>query len=71
MPEQLSVLQVIPRMRAGGAELGCLQIAEAIMAAGGRALVASQGGRLADKLEQMGGRHITLPMASRKSSHDV
>lgn len=65
MPEPLVVLQVIPRMRAGGAELGCLQIAEAIMAAGGRALVASQGGRLADKLTELGGTHITLPMATK------
>lgn len=65
MPEPLTVLQVIPRMRAGGAELGCLQIAEAIMAAGGRAFVASQGGRLAEKLEAAGGHHITLPMASK------
>lgn len=65
MPEQLTVLQVIPRMRAGGAELGCLQIAEALMKDGHRALVASQGGRLADRLEFLGGRHIALPMASK------
>lgn len=35
------------------------------MAAGGRALVASQGGRLAEKLTELGGTHITLPMAAK------
>lgn len=65
MPEPLVVLQVIPRMRAGGAELGCLQIAQAIMASGGRALVASQGGRLADELVALGATHITLPLATK------
>lgn len=65
MPQPLTVLQVIPRMRAGGAELGCLQVAEAIMAAGGRAIVASQGGRLAERLVELGGQHVTLPMASK------
>ena len=39
MPEAKTVLQVIPRMRAGGAELGCLQIAEALVKAGNRAIV--------------------------------
>jgi hypothetical protein len=44
VPEGLTILQVIPRMRAGGAELGCLQIAEALVKAGNRAIVVSQGG---------------------------
>lgn len=65
MPERLTILQVIPRMRAGGAELGCLQIAEAQMKAGHRALVASEGGRLAEELEKKGGQHIALPMSSK------
>lgn len=65
MPEPLTVLQVIPRMRAGGAELGCLQVAQAIVAAGGRALVASQGGRLADMLAAFGAEHIEMPLASK------
>lgn len=65
MPERLTVLQVIPRMRAGGAELGCLQIAEALVKKGHRALVASQGGRLADQLAEFGAEHITLPLATK------
>ena len=45
MPEQITVLQVIPRMQAGGAELGCLQITQALVNAGHRALVVSAGGQ--------------------------
>ncbi|MEQ1716183.1 MAG: glycosyltransferase family 4 protein [Hyphomicrobium sp.] len=65
MPEPLTVLQVIPRMRAGGAELGCLQIAEALVKGGHKALVASQGGPMVAQLEAVGARHITLPLASK------
>lgn len=65
MPDRLTVLQVIPRMRAGGAELGCLQIAEALVKHGHRALVVSEGGRLADRLAEFGAEHIFLPVASK------
>ena len=65
MPERFTVLQVIPRMRAGGAELGCLQVAEALVRAGHRALVASAGGRMVEAIEAAGARHITLPLASK------
>ena len=57
MPEPLTVLQVIPRMRAGGAELGCLQIATALVKAGHRAIVASEGGQLVEPLEAAGRTH--------------
>lgn len=52
-------------MRAGGAELGCLQVAEALVATGNRALVASEGGRMVEALEAAGATHITLPLASK------
>lgn len=65
MPERITVLQVIPRMRAGGAELGCLQIAEALVKAGHRALVASEGGQMVAMLDAIGGEHIVLPVASK------
>ena len=65
MPDRLTVLQVIPRMRAGGAELGCLQIAEALVKAGHRALVASEGGQLVEALTAAGVSHIKLPLASK------
>ncbi len=61
----LTVLQVIPRMRAGGAELGCLQVAAALVKAGHRAIVVSQGGRMVDDLAAAGARHIEMPVASK------
>ena len=65
MPEGLTVLQVIPRMRAGGAELGCMQIAEALVKAGNRALVVSGGGQMVEGLTAVGAEHIVLPMATK------
>ncbi|MBO0765726.1 MAG: glycosyltransferase family 4 protein, partial [Hyphomicrobiaceae bacterium] len=52
-------------MQAGGAELGCLQIAEALVRAGHRALVASAGGRMVAALEAAGACHIALPLATK------
>lgn len=65
MPEGLTILQVIPRMRAGGAELGCLQIAEALVKAGNRAIVVSQGGQLVEGLRAVGAEHIEMPVAAK------
>ncbi|WP_300532366.1 glycosyltransferase family 4 protein [Maricaulis sp.] len=59
------VLQVIPELDAGGAERTTLEVAEALVAAGGRALVASQGGRLEGELEAMGGELVRLPVATK------
>ncbi|UPY35546.1 glycosyltransferase family 4 protein [Sediminicoccus sp. KRV36] len=60
-----AILQVLPRLDAGGVERGTLEIAEAIQAAGYRALVASAGGRLVPALEALGARHISLPLATK------
>lgn len=59
------VLQVIPELDAGGAERTTLEVAEAIVQAGGRALVASQGGRLEGELAALGGELIRLPVATK------
>jgi glycosyltransferase involved in cell wall biosynthesis len=61
----LTVLQVIPRMQAGGAELGCLQIATALVKNGHRALVASEGGQLVDQVLAAGAEHMNMPLASK------
>ena len=60
-----TILQVIPDLSAGGAERTTVEMAEAITQAGGRALVASQGGRLEPNLQQAGGELIVLDMASK------
>ncbi len=61
----LTVLQVIPELNAGGAERTTLEMTEAIVAAGGHALVASEGGRMDDELAQLGGELIRLPLKSK------
>lgn len=59
------VLQVIPELDAGGAERTTLEVAEAVIAEGGRALVASAGGRLEGELETLGGELVRMPAASK------
>ncbi|MFO7581071.1 glycosyltransferase, partial [Guyparkeria sp.] len=63
---RLTVVQMLPALEGGGVERGTLEIVEALVAAGHRAIVVSEGGRLADELEAIGGEHITLPVG-RKS----
>ncbi len=60
-----AVLQVLPALGAGGVERGTLEIAEALAAAGMRALVASAGGPLVPALERLGARHVELPLTSK------
>ena len=57
--------QVLPRLNRGGVERGTLEIAQAIIAAGGRAVVVSQGGDLISRLIAIGAVHINLPVASK------
>lgn len=62
-----TVLQVLPSMEAGGGgvERGTVEIAQAITESGGRALVASNGGRLTHELKRVDAEHIQLPLASK------
>ncbi|MCC9621022.1 glycosyltransferase family 4 protein [Thalassospira sp. MA62] len=59
------ILQVLPELDAGGVERGTVDIARAIVDGGGRALVASQGGRLERELARFGAKHINLPLKSK------
>lgn len=65
LPPKTVVLQVIPELDTGGAEQTTLDIAAAVTAAGGRALVASQGGRMEARLAEAGGELIRLPVATK------
>lgn len=60
-----TVLQVIPTLDSGGAERTTVEMARAIVAAGGKALVATSGGRMRDEVEKAGGRVIELAVASK------
>ncbi len=59
------ILQILPELNSGGVERGTLEIAKAIVEAGGKALVVSSGGRLEERLKASGAIHITLPVASK------
>jgi glycosyltransferase involved in cell wall biosynthesis len=61
----LTVLQVLPTLETGGVERGTVEMVQAIVRAGGSALVASGGGRLVAAVERAGGTHITLKLASK------
>ena len=60
-----TILQVVPQLETGGAEITTLEMAEAIVQAGGRALVASEGGALESRIEAAGGTIVHLPVASK------
>nr|WP_321461763.1 glycosyltransferase family 4 protein [uncultured Cohaesibacter sp.] len=60
MTKAPTILQVIPWLDSGGVERGTVDIAAAITAAGGRALVAAEPGRLVPELEAAGGQLLPL-----------
>jgi glycosyltransferase involved in cell wall biosynthesis len=62
----LTVVQLIPALRAGGAERSVLEAGQALVQAGHRSVVISAGGRMTAQLEAEGSEHITLDIG-RKS----
>lgn len=60
-----TILQIVPRLDTGGAELTTVQIAQALVAAGGRALVVTEGGSMGADIERAGGRVIAFPAATK------
>ncbi len=66
MTRALTVLQLLPALESGGVERSTLEIADALVHAGHRALVVSAGGRLLPALLDTGAEHITLDIG-RKS----
>ena len=64
-PGRPVVLQILPRLVAGGAERGAIDVAVALAEAGGTSLVVSQGGPMEYELQRAGIAHLTLPLASK------
>ncbi len=61
-----TILQVLPALGSGGGvERGTVEIAEAIVEAGGRAIVASAGGARVHDLARVGAEHVLLPVDSK------
>ncbi len=59
------VLQVLPALASGGVERGTVEVARALRAAGGTAIVVSSGGPMVNQLRRAGVKHITLPLKSK------
>lgn len=60
-----TILQIIPDLDTGGAERTTVEIAGAIVAAGGRAIVLSEGGRMERDLAAAGGEFVRFAAATK------
>lgn len=60
-----TILQIVPRLDAGGAELSAIEIAAALAAAGARAEVFTAGGRMAGRIADVGGFLVPFPAESK------
>lgn len=65
MKPQTTIAQIIPRLDTGGAELATVEIGAALVRAGARALVLTEGGRLAGRLAQTGAKLVPFPAATK------
>ena len=65
LPPNFTLLQVVPELETGGAEQTTLDVASAVVRAGGRSLVATRGGRMTARLEADGGRLALMPVQSK------
>ncbi|WP_242113199.1 glycosyltransferase [Luteimonas aquatica] len=66
MGRVLTVVQLLPALESGGVERSTLEIAEALVRAGHRAVVVSAGGRLVPALRASGAEHVEFDIG-RKS----
>lgn len=65
LPPDFTLLQVIPELETGGAEQSTIDIAQAVVRAGGVALVAARGGRMTSRLQADGGRLAQMPVQTK------
>ena len=60
--KQPVIVQILPALNLGGVERGTIEMARAIIEAGGKAVIISSGGQLVPQLQRIGAIHITLPV---------
>jgi glycosyltransferase involved in cell wall biosynthesis len=63
--ERPTILQIVPHLDAGGAELSVVEVAGAVAQAGGRCLVLAELGRLAPSIAAAGGEVRPFPAATK------
>lgn len=61
----LTVVQAVPRLESGGVERGTVEVVEALVSRGHRAVVASAGGPMVREVEAAGGEHVEMPVAAK------
>ena len=62
---RLTVVQLLPALEAGGVERSTVEIAEALVRAGHRAIVVSKGGRMLPQLHAIGAEHVALDIGHK------
>jgi glycosyltransferase involved in cell wall biosynthesis len=60
-----TVIQLVPALDSGGVERAVIEISQALVRAGHRALVVSAGGRLEPELSRIGAEHIRLDIGHK------
>ena len=60
-----NILQIIPSLKSGGIERGVVEINDYLMKNGFNSFVLSSGGKMVYQIEQAGGRHITMDVATK------
>lgn len=65
LPADFTLLQVVPELETGGAEQTTLDVAQAVVRLGGKALVATRGGRMTSRLVADGGQLVAMPVQSK------
>ncbi len=66
-----TILQIIPRLDTGGAEMATVEICQAITRAGGRTFVFTEGGRMAGDVKQAGGIVVPFPAGTKNPARIV
>lgn len=61
----MRVVQLLPELREGGVERGVVEMNRELVKRGIESYVISVGGKLAEKIEQEGGKHITFDVCSK------
>jgi len=60
-----TILQIIPTLNSGGAEMDTLTLTRALMRAEAQPLIATEGGRMNEDCRQAGGEIINFPAATK------
>ena len=61
----LTVIQTLPALNAGGVERGTIDVASELVRRGHRSIVVSAGGQMLDELLATGSEHINLPIGKK------